>query len=260
MNTQDKPVVAVTLGDPAGIGAELIARLLARPETLAAANVVLVGDPWLWADGQQIAGLDVATDRVASFTEVRGRTDTRRPAFLPVNSVAPEQVERSQSRAAGGNSVLQVLDLCMDAALARHVDAICFAPLNKLAMKLGGLKHEDELHHFAEHLGVTGYFCEFYTIDALWTCRISSHVPRQDVPKYVTRERVLAAASLIHRSLQANGVAAPRVGRGRLQPAQRGRRHLRPPGSRHHRAGRARTAGPGAPAGGQARSPPTPSS
>jgi 4-hydroxythreonine-4-phosphate dehydrogenase len=91
------------------------------------------------------------------------------------------------------------------------VDAICFAPLNKLAMKLGGLKHEDELHHFAQHLGVTGYFCEFNTLDALWTCRISSHVPLQDVPKYVTRERVLAAASLIHRSLQANGVASPRV-------------------------------------------------
>jgi 4-hydroxythreonine-4-phosphate dehydrogenase len=99
----------------------------------------------------------------------------------------------------------------MDAALAHEVDAICFAPLNKLAMKLGGLAHEDELHHFAEHLGVTGYFCEFNTLDALWTCRISSHVPLEDVPKYVTRERVLAAATLMHRSLQANGVLAPRV-------------------------------------------------
>jgi 4-hydroxythreonine-4-phosphate dehydrogenase len=211
VNRQDKPVVAVTLGDPAGIGAELIARLLARAETVAAANVVLVGDPWLWAEGQRIAGVDVATDRVANFAEVRGRADTARPAFLPMDTVAPEQVERAQSRAAGGASVLRVLDACMDAALAREVDAICFAPLNKLAMKLGGLAHEDELHHFAEHLGVTGYFCEFNTLDALWTCRISSHVPLEDVPKYVTRERVLAAATLMHRSLQANGVLAPRV-------------------------------------------------
>ena len=218
MNQQDKPVIAVTLGDPAGIGAELIARLLARPETLAAANVVLVGDPWLWAEGQKIAGLDVATTRVASFAEVRGRGDSARPAFLPVNTVAPEQVERSQSRAAGGASVLQVLDLCLDAALARDIDGICFAPLNKLAMKLGGLQHEDELHHFAQHLGVSGFFCEFNTLDALWTCRISSHVPLQDVPRYVTRERVLAAASLIHRSLRANGLAAPRVAVAGLNP------------------------------------------
>ncbi|WP_442965662.1 4-hydroxythreonine-4-phosphate dehydrogenase PdxA [Ramlibacter sp. Leaf400] len=214
----DKPVVALTLGDPAGIGPELVARLLARQETLAAANVVLVGDPWLWQDGQAIAGLEVPTQRVDGFAEVRGRADTSRPAFLPMDTVAAEQVVRSRSEAAGGASVLRVLDRCMDAALAREVDAICFAPLNKQAMKLGGLRHEDELHHFAEHLGVTGYFCEFNTLDALWTSRISSHVPLADVPKYITRERVIAAATLMYRTLQANGLAQPRVAVAGLNP------------------------------------------
>jgi 4-hydroxythreonine-4-phosphate dehydrogenase len=172
-----QPVVALTLGDPAGIGPELIARLLARPDTLAAANVVLVGDPWRWADGQRIAGIEVRTERVESFAAVRGRPDTSRPAFLPTDTVQPEQVVRSRSDAAGGASVLKVLDRCMDAAMAREIDAICFAPLNKQAMKLGGLQHEDELHHFAQYLGATGYFCEFNTLDGLWTSRISSHVP-----------------------------------------------------------------------------------
>ena len=216
--SMDKPVVAVTLGDPAGIGPELMARLLARPETTAAANVVLVGDAWLWTEGQKVAGLDVATDRVAGLADVRGRADTKRPAFLPVQTVAAAQVVRSRSDAAGGRSVLQVLDQCLDAALAREIDAICFAPLNKHAMKLGGLKHEDELHHFAEYLGVQGYFCEFNTLDGLWTSRISSHVPFADVPKYVTRERIVEAARLMVRSLQANGVAAPRVAVAGLNP------------------------------------------
>lgn len=214
----DKPVVALTLGDPAGIGPELVARLLARRETLDAANVVLLGDPWLWQDGQAIAGLEVPTQRVDGFAEVRGRADTSRPAFLPMDTVAAEQVVRSRSQAAGGASVLRVLDRCMDAALAREVDAICFAPLNKQAMKLGGLRHEDELHHFAEHLGVTGYFCEFNTLDALWTSRISSHVPLADVPRYITRERVIAAATLMYRTLQANGLAQPRVAVAGLNP------------------------------------------
>ena len=218
MNTSDKPVVAVTLGDPAGIGPELVARLLARPETTASANVVLVGDPWLWADGQKVAGLEVATDRVASLAEVRGRADTTRPAFLPVQTVDAAQVVRARSDAAGGRSVLQVLNLCMDAAKGHAIDAICFAPLNKYAMKLGGLKHEDELHHFAEYLGVTGYFCEFNTLDGLWTSRISSHVPLADVPKYVTKQRVVEGARLIHRSLQAAGVAKPRVAVAGLNP------------------------------------------
>jgi 4-hydroxythreonine-4-phosphate dehydrogenase len=208
---EQKPVVAVTLGDPAGIGPELIGRLLARRETLEAANVVLVGDPWLWAEGQQLAGVTVATDAVGGFAEVRRRSDTSRPAFLAMDTVRPDQVVRSQSGAAGGASVLRVLDRCMDAAQAGDVDAICFAPLNKHAMKLGGLQHEDELHHFAQYLGVTGYFCEFNTLDGLWTSRISSHVPLADVPKYIEKDRIISAAKLMVRSLQASGVAAPRV-------------------------------------------------
>ena len=78
-------------------------------------------------------------------------------------------------------------------------------------MKQGGLQHEDELHHFAEYLGVKHYFCEFNTLGTLWTSRISSHVPLKDVPKYLDKQRVIDAATLIYRSLQANGVAAPRV-------------------------------------------------
>lgn len=211
MNRNELPVVALTLGDPAGIGAELIARLLARPETCATANVVLVGDRWLWDEGQRIAGSAVVLEPVASLAEVRGRGDRSRPAFLAVDSVQPAQVQRGVAAAAGGASVLAVLDRCMEAVRAGHVDAITFAPLNKQAMKLGGLKHEDELHHFAEYLGVSGYFCEFNTLGGLWTSRISSHVPLKDVPKYVDRQRIVDAATLIYRSLQANGVAAPRV-------------------------------------------------
>jgi len=216
--SNDKPVVAVTLGDPAGIGPELIAKLLARSRTLEAANVVLVGDTWLWADGQQVAGLQVATDRVESFAAVRARPDTGRPAFLVMDTVRPDQVERGRAAAPGGASVLQVLDRCMDATRVGEIDAICFAPLNKHAMKQGGLRHEDELHHFAEYLGVTDYFCEFNTLDGLWTSRISSHVPLADVPKYVDQARVMDAARLIYRSLQANGVAEPRVAVAGLNP------------------------------------------
>ena len=206
-----QPVVAVTLGDPAGIGSELVARLLARTDLMRLANVVLVGDPWLWAEGQAIAGLQVPTQTVSSFAQVRGRADTSIPAFLAMDTVRPELVVKAQAGAAGGASVLAVLDCCMDATLEGHIDAITFAPLNKHAMKLGGLQHEDELHHFAQHLGVTGYFCEFNTLNGLWTSRISSHVPLKDVPRYLDQQRIMDAASLIYKSLQLSGNAAPRV-------------------------------------------------
>jgi 4-hydroxythreonine-4-phosphate dehydrogenase len=82
------PVVAITLGDPSGIGPELVARLLARQDLMAEANVVLVGDKWLWEDGQKIAGQYVATQRVAGFEEVRERVNPHIPAFLSVDTVS----------------------------------------------------------------------------------------------------------------------------------------------------------------------------
>lgn len=207
----DRPVVALTLGDPAGIGPELIARLLDRTDLMAEANVVLVGDPWLWADGQRVAGKTPLTVPVRSLADVRHRTNAQTPAFLAVHSVARADVHLGQAEAAGGRSVLSILDLCMDAARDRAIDAICFAPLNKFAMKQGGLRFEDELHYFADYLGVTGYFCEFNTLGTLWTSRVSSHIPLKDAATYLTAERIIAAAQLIYRSLQANGVTEPRV-------------------------------------------------
>jgi 4-hydroxythreonine-4-phosphate dehydrogenase len=139
----EKPVVALTLGDPAGIGPELIARLMARNDLMALANTVLVGDPWVWAEGQQIAGKEVATQAVDSLASVRGRKDKHVPAFMALDTIQPAQVQRSTAGAACGASVLAVLDRCMDATLAGFIDAITFAPLNKQAMKMGGLQHED---------------------------------------------------------------------------------------------------------------------
>ena len=212
------PVVALTLGDPAGIGAELIAKLLARPDATAHANLVLIGDRWLWEAGQRVAGVQIDVEPVASLATVRGRPSTARAAFVEVDTVDPAQVTVGQAGAAGGRSTLAVLDQCLEAALAGDIDAICFAPLNKYAMKLGGLRHDDELHHFAAALGVTGYFCEFNTLGELWTARISSHIPLKEAAAQLSVERIEQASELIYRSLLANGVATPKVAIAAFNP------------------------------------------
>lgn len=214
---ESKPTVALTLGDPAGIGPELIAKLLHDPETVEHANVVLIGDPWLWQAGQQTAGGQVATRPIAALAEARGAA-CGMPLFLAVDSVRPDQVETGKAGAAGGASVLKILNLCMDAAMARQIDAICFAPLNKHAMKQSGMKFEDELHHFADYLEVDGYFCEFNTLGGLWTSRVSSHVPLKDAASYLSKTRIEDASRLIYDSLKAAGVARPRVAVAAFNP------------------------------------------
>lgn len=210
-----KPVVAVTLGDPAGIGPELVAKLLAETSLFTDVHTVLVGDPWLWRTGQRVAGLDRRLSEVDNFVEARNHND---PVFLSVDTVAEDEVIVAEEAAACGASALAVLTRCLEAARSGEVDAICFAPLNKLSMKKGGLQHEDELHFFAEQLGVDSYFCEFNTLGSLWTSRISSHIPLKDAAQYLTRERVVDASKLIHDALKQAGYSAPRVAVAAFNP------------------------------------------
>ncbi|MGH1540707.1 MAG: 4-hydroxythreonine-4-phosphate dehydrogenase PdxA [Arenicella sp.] len=225
MSNKSKPIIAVTLGDAGGIGSELIAKLLSRADVRESAHIVLVADRWQWEQGQEVAQMSVEMFEVDSFIGLRELTQANRhhglPMFLDVSTLDAAKAKFADANKSCGRSVLDVLNLCMDACVSKQADAICFAPLNKEAMKLGGLKHEDELHHFAEYLGVdpgTHYFCEFNTLGHLWTSRISSHVPLKDIIQYLDSDRIKAAAKLIYTSLQANGIEQPRVAVAALNP------------------------------------------
>ncbi|HEV2359806.1 MAG TPA: 4-hydroxythreonine-4-phosphate dehydrogenase PdxA [bacterium] len=225
MTPERKPVVALTFGDPAGIGPELIAKLVARGDPVRQATAVVVGDRWVWDDGQRVAGTRTALHEIASIAEARTREKPGAPFFLPIDTVTPHDVRRATATAGGGASVLRALAICLDAARAGQIDAICFAPLNKLAMKQGGLAFEDELHFFADYLGVRTYFCELNVLDpdgrgtgGLWTTRVTSHIPLRDVAAALSRDRIKDAARLLYRALEAAGVGRPRVAVAALNP------------------------------------------
>jgi 4-hydroxythreonine-4-phosphate dehydrogenase len=212
-----KPTVALTLGDPAGIGPELVAKLLVRGDVIERAKVVLVGDAWLWEEGQAIAGVRVATRAVDSFGHVASLPEGS-PFFLPVESAREGEIPRATSSVAAGASVLKVLSTCLDAAAAGQIDAICFAPLNKYSMKMAGMPFPDELHFFADYLKVSSHLGEFNSLGNLWTARISSHVPLKDVALYVTKERILDVIKLLHDALKMAGFEHPRVAVAGLNP------------------------------------------
>jgi len=210
----NKPVVAMTFGDASGIGPELVAKLLSRP--VEAAQIVLVGDPWVWAEGQRIAGVAPPVRIIRDWVEARHGDGA--PMMLDLSTVAKADIVPAQVTAAAGRGALLALTACLDAVKRGQADAICFAPLNKQAMKKGGMAFEDELHFFADYFGVKDYFCEFNTLGTLWTSRISSHVPLAEVAKYVTRDRIKAAARLTYQTLKRAGFAQPRVAVAALNP------------------------------------------
>jgi 4-hydroxythreonine-4-phosphate dehydrogenase len=163
-----------------------------------------------------VAGLTPAVKTIHDWKDARGGDGT--PMFLPLATVNKADIVTGQVTAAAGAGARAALTQCLEAVKRGDIDAICFAPLNKLAMKKGGMHFEDELHFFADYFGVTDYFCEFNTLGTLWTSRISSHIPLADVAQYVTGDRIKAAARLTYRTLQCAGFANPRVAVAALNP------------------------------------------
>ncbi len=208
------PRIAMVLGDPAGIGPEITAKLLADAANLAKAQLLLVADRAEVEEGARIAGVQLPYTVVndpASLAPGRiALLDTRGGATVPF--------ERQQATANGGRYALDTLRTCLDLAQRGAIDAICFAPLNKSSLHAAQMGHNDELHWFAEVLGYQGATSEFNVCDGLWTCRVTSHIALKDVAAQITVPAVVGAIRLIHGALVQAGNASPRIAVCGLNP------------------------------------------
>ena len=128
-----KPRIGIVLGDPGGIGPELIARVLADEELSSQAQILIIGDSFLLRDGEQIAGVQCPVSVVNSVADIALNDD--RPVLLESNTVEQDAVRRGEALAVGGQSVLTALGIALDLHKAGVIDAIMFAPLNKQAMQ-----------------------------------------------------------------------------------------------------------------------------
>jgi 4-hydroxythreonine-4-phosphate dehydrogenase len=209
--------IALTMGDVAGIGPELLAKALSTTPVPEHTAWVIVGDRWIWDRAQQFAGVQVATSTITSFGQA-ATSNIKGLSFLELPMLQESDVPLGKANIHAGRAILSTLEFCLDAATSNQIQAICFAPLNKQAMKLGGLKFDDEASHFANYLGIKDFYCEFNTLGDLWTARVSSHIPLKDAAQYITADRIEAAASLIHKALVAYGIPKPVIAVAAFNP------------------------------------------
>ena len=215
-----KPRIGLLLGDPCGIGPEVAAKLLARPDTAARAEVLVLGDRAVFAAGQRTAGVALEIPEAPEPAVPRNPPgdSTGGPALRHVDFVGREDCPPGTVCAQAGAHVLDLLRRGADLAAAGALDALVFAPLNKQAMAEGGLEQEDELRFLVEHLGCRGHVCELNAIDELWSSRVTSHIPISEVAAAITGPAIEAAAAILHQCLQGSGVAAPRIAISALNP------------------------------------------
>jgi 4-hydroxy-L-threonine phosphate dehydrogenase PdxA len=193
-----KPHIALTIGDPAGIGPELIVQLLAKPAIGARAQVTLIGNRA--ALERAARALNLPVPQASDWLSIQDWDGDRRDYTPSVAGVD------------NGNFILDSLTLGTKLVTDGKADALCFAPLNKGAMRLGGMHEEDEMRWFAKLLKYDGPCSELNILDELWTGRVTSHMPLKDVSSVLTKEGVAQAISMLIDAFRAAGRAEPRIG------------------------------------------------
>ncbi len=212
---QNKINIALLLGDPSGIGPELVSKLL-KEEITNKANIILIGEKKILENGNKISGNSNNLKLVDSFDKINFKEGNK--FFLDISKGKNHDYKISECSKESGKSVLSALNLALELANEKKIHAINFGPFNKTSLKLGGNKYSDELHLMAEKLNVKNYFCEFNVIDNFWTARVTSHIPIKEVPDQIKKEKIIKPIKLINDAMKLNGIKNPRVAVQALNP------------------------------------------
>lgn len=214
-NQSGRPVVALAMGDPAGISPELTAMLLAQPETRESAQVVVFGDRRILDRGAAEAGVTLDLDAAESVEAVRAGD---KPVMIDLKNLSVEEVSRGEATLAGGTFATTNFRRALEMADSGRADAVVFTPFNKQAMRHAYEGYDDEIRFVVDVTGFQGKVREFNVLEKVWNARVTSHIPLKEVSDHLSVEAILAEVKLTHDCLKQSGIERPRIAINGLNP------------------------------------------
>lgn len=211
-----RPVIALAMGDPAGISPELTAKLLGLSDIREAAHIITIGDRRILDEGAKAAG--VTLDLEPSTLEGLEKAGTSRHVFVDLAHLDPADVVRGEATLAGGTFATRNFRAALELAHAGKADAVCFTPFNKKAMRFAYPGYDDEIRFVADVLGFTGKVREFNVLEKVWNARVTSHIPLKDVADNLSVDGIIAELELTQACLKEAGYEEAKIAVAGLNP------------------------------------------
>jgi len=203
-----KPIIAITMGDAAGIGPELIVKVLTHGNTYEKCNPLVIGDPKVIED---IAGRIGANIQVRVIQEVDQAciappyVDVLRPESLNIKRVSFGRLDPDM-----GEAAILCLRKAFELAMEGCVQGVVSAPLNKEAFHLAGYEYADELEYLAEFTGSQNTFM-FGVANSIWTAMVTEHIAFREIVKFIRKDRILWYIHQMKDVLKQAGIPEPRI-------------------------------------------------
>ncbi|MGC9159349.1 MAG: 4-hydroxythreonine-4-phosphate dehydrogenase PdxA [Terracidiphilus sp.] len=202
------PVIGITMGDAAGVGAEIIVKSLAHVTVYAQCRPLVIGDAKRLEKAIQIVGLNLEVRRIADATHALFR-----PGVIDCIDLGliPEDLPFGQLSAIAGDAAYQYVKLAAELAQAGSIDAICTAPLNKEALHAGGHNYPGHTEMLAQLTGVDEVSM-MLTAPSLRVIHVTTHVGIIDAVRIIEPGLVRRTIERGHTTLVKAGIEHPRIG------------------------------------------------
>lgn len=205
------PRIAVSLGDPSGIGPEVTAAALALPKVRRALTPIVFGDERAWTRACRIARVPDCLERRALASEAKG------PALVPVTALRDSDLRPGKPTAAGGRAQLAFFERALDAVLDGHADGLCTAPVSKEGIARAGIAFTGHTEVLAERFGARVLM--LLAGPKLRVAVHTTHVAVSEVSHRVSTRGIVEDLVLFDRGLKAGfGIRHPRIAVCGLNP------------------------------------------
>jgi 4-hydroxythreonine-4-phosphate dehydrogenase len=215
MNQTEKPILAVTMGDPAGTGPELITKAFLLPEVRAVCRPVVIGDA-------AVMRLAVGfTKTGAIIRSVRGPDEAGdAPATINVvdlGNADPAKFARGQVSPFAGQAAFEYVRRAVESTQARAAHGVVTSAINKAAWHAAGHRYDGHTELLAELCGKPKVTM-MLVADKLRICHVSTHVSLKEAIERVRPERILTVIKIARAGVQELGIADPHIAVAGLNP------------------------------------------
>jgi len=210
-----RPRIAITIGDPSGIGPEIAIKSLLREEVYRMCRPILIGDLRLLRKISEEMMLNAKFKALRSPSDVLGRKGIIE--VIDLKNIDIDDLRIGAATAQAGEVSIQYVEKAVEYALRREVDAIVTGPINKKSIRLAGCSHIGHTEMIAALSGVEDPLTMFWVRGAR-IFFLTRHMPLEDAIKYVKRTRIIDTTLKIVDALKKIGIEKPRVAVAALNP------------------------------------------
>ncbi|MEW6615691.1 MAG: 4-hydroxythreonine-4-phosphate dehydrogenase PdxA [Thermodesulfobacteriota bacterium] len=216
MKNMKLPVIGITMGDPAGVGPEIIVKALSDPRIFQICRPVVLGDHGLISTVVQMLGMEVKVNTITNIRAERyhaGYINVLNLSHLDVNAVAWGKPDERF-----GKAVVDYIKTGTKLALDGEIDAITTAPINKEVINRAGYAYAGHTELFAE-LTHTKDYVMMLTGEKLRVAMVTTHCRVRDVADLLNTQRIFTIIKMTNNSLKEYfAISKPRIAVASLNP------------------------------------------